>query len=202
MSPLTQNVDDMFGMLNDLQAPIEYEEETEDSRLEEEMSMNVEVDIDEDKTKNTSRFLYVEESVILVTQAHHVFYVDDPKFGNNCKVVQVIQNKRIWDVSEVDDVQNEHINILEVVVSHQVDDHIEDDHIEDDILCRIDVDPTIVERSVVRHLTDDFIYDVADTCHMQGTTTKYTDKPCTHIFVSHAAKGCTYKLLNQHLCPY
>jgi hypothetical protein len=64
--------------------------------------------------------------------------------------VQVIQNKRIWDVPEVEDVQNDHINILEVVVSHQVDDHIEDD-----TLCRNDVDPTIVERPVVRHVTDD-----------------------------------------------
>ncbi|KAA0062852.1 uncharacterized protein E6C27_scaffold2406G00070 [Cucumis melo var. makuwa] len=56
---------------------------------------------------------------------------------------------------EVEDVQNNHINILEVVVSHQVDDHIEDD-----TLCRNDVDPTIVERPVVRHVIDDFIDDV------------------------------------------
>jgi len=107
------------------------------------------------KSLNTSRFWYVEDPVILATQAHQVFYVDDPKNGSNWKVVQVIQNKRIWDVPEVEDVQNDHINILEVVVSHQVDDHIEDD-----TLCRNDVDPTIVERPVVRHVTDDFIDDV------------------------------------------
>ncbi|TYK19759.1 GDSL esterase/lipase [Cucumis melo var. makuwa] len=147
--------DDMFGMLNDLQAPIESEEETEDRRLEDEMSMNVGVVLDEDRTNNTSRFLYTEEPVILASQAHQVFYVDGPKNGSNWKVVQVIQNKHIWDLPEVDDVENEHINILEVVVSHQ-----RDDHIEDDIPCRIDVDPTIVERSVMRHLTDDFIDDV------------------------------------------
>ncbi|KAA0063200.1 uncharacterized protein E5676_scaffold2774G00080 [Cucumis melo var. makuwa] len=104
------------------------------------------------KSLNTSRFWYVEELVILATQAHQVFYVDDPKNGSNWKVVQVIQNKCIWDVPEVEDVENEHINILEVVVSHQVDDHIEDD-----TLCRIDVDLTIVERPVVHHVTDDFI---------------------------------------------
>ncbi|TYK11884.1 uncharacterized protein E5676_scaffold177G00390 [Cucumis melo var. makuwa] len=107
------------------------------------------------KSLNTSRFWYMEESVILATQAHQVFYVDDPKNGSNWKVVQVIQNKCIWDVPEVKDVQNDHINILEVVVSHQVDDHIEDD-----TLCRNDVNPTIVERPVVRHVTDDFIDDV------------------------------------------
>ncbi|TYK04755.1 uncharacterized protein E5676_scaffold68G00570 [Cucumis melo var. makuwa] len=107
------------------------------------------------KYLNTSRFWYAEEPVILATQAHQVFYVDDPKNGSNWKVVQVIQNKRIWDVPEVEDVQNDHINILEVVVSHQVDDHIEDD-----TLCRNDIDPTIVERPVVRHVTNDFIDDV------------------------------------------
>ncbi|KAA0062362.1 CACTA en-spm transposon protein [Cucumis melo var. makuwa] len=83
------------------------------------------------------------------------FYVDDPNNGSNWKVVQVIQNKRIWDVPEVEDVENEHINILEVVLSHQVDGHIEDD-----TLCRINIGPTIVERPVVRHVTDDFIDDV------------------------------------------
>ncbi|KAA0046653.1 acidic leucine-rich nuclear phosphoprotein 32 family member A-like [Cucumis melo var. makuwa] len=107
------------------------------------------------KSLNTSRFWYAEEPVILATQADQVFYVDDPKNGSNWKVVQVIQNKRIWDVLEVEDVQNDHINILEVVVSHQVDDHIEND-----TLCRNDVDPTIVERPVVRHVTDYFIDDV------------------------------------------
>ncbi|KAA0067047.1 gag/pol protein [Cucumis melo var. makuwa] len=62
----------------------------------------------------------------------------DPKNGNNWKVVLVVQNKRIWDVSEVEDVENDHINVLEIFVSHQVDDHIEDD-----TLCRTGVDPTI-----------------------------------------------------------
>ena len=56
---------------------------------------------------------------------------------------------------EVDDVENEHLNVLEIAVSHRVDDHIEDD-----TLCRYEVDPTIVERPVVRHVTDDFIDDV------------------------------------------
>ncbi|KAA0049899.1 CACTA en-spm transposon protein [Cucumis melo var. makuwa] len=35
-----------------------------------------------------------------------------------------------------------------------------DGHIEDETLCRTNVDPTIVERSVVRHIIDDFIDDV------------------------------------------
>ncbi|KAA0064223.1 CACTA en-spm transposon protein [Cucumis melo var. makuwa] len=52
----------------------------------------------------------------------------------------------------VDDVENEQLNVLEIVVEHQVDEHIEDD-----ILCRTDVDPTIVGRPVVCHVTNDFI---------------------------------------------
>ncbi|KAA0062763.1 gamma-aminobutyrate transaminase POP2 [Cucumis melo var. makuwa] len=86
----------------------------------------------------------MEEPVILATQAHQVFYVDNPKNGSNWKVLQVVQNKRIWDMPEVEDVENNHINVLEIVVSHQVDDHIKDD-----TLCRTDVDPTIIERSIV-----------------------------------------------------
>ncbi|KAA0054912.1 uncharacterized protein E5676_scaffold1163G00170 [Cucumis melo var. makuwa] len=56
---------------------------------------------------------------------------------------------------QVDDVENEHLNVLEIVVNHQVDEHIEDD-----TLCRTDVDPTIVKRLVVRHVTNDFIDNV------------------------------------------
>ncbi|KAL0549002.1 hypothetical protein IC582_013481 [Cucumis melo] len=56
------------------------------------------------KSLNTSHFWYAEEPIILATQADQVFYVDDPKNGRNWKVVQVIQNKRIWDVLEVEDV--------------------------------------------------------------------------------------------------
>ena len=92
--------------------------------------------------------------------------------------MQVIQNKRIWDVPEVEDVQNDHINIVEVVVSHQVDDHIEDD-----TLCRTDVDPTIVkDRLCVMSLTTSSTMGI-NTCHMQATTTNYSDEPCTHIFM-------------------
>ncbi|KAA0056494.1 CACTA en-spm transposon protein [Cucumis melo var. makuwa] len=83
------------------------------------------------KSLNTSRFWYAEESVVLATQAHQVFYIDDPK--------------------------------NEIVVSHQVDDHIKDD-----TLCRNDVDPTIVERPIVRHVTDGFIDNVDE--HLSHAT--------------------------------
>ena len=40
--------DDMIGMLNDLQAPIEQKEETEEDRLEAEMLRNIGIDIKQD----------------------------------------------------------------------------------------------------------------------------------------------------------
>ena len=97
----------------------------------------------------------MEELVVLATQAHQVFCLNDPKNGSNWKIVQVIQNKRIWDVPKVDDIENELFNVLEIIVSHRVDEHIEDD-----TLCRIDVYPTIVKRLIVHHVTDDFIDDM------------------------------------------
>lgn len=53
---------------------------------------------------------------------------------------------------EVDDVKDQQLNVFEIVVGHHVDDYIEDD-----TLCKLDTDPTVVERSIVRHVVDDFI---------------------------------------------
>ncbi|TYK21333.1 uncharacterized protein E5676_scaffold68479G00160 [Cucumis melo var. makuwa] len=63
-------------------------------------------------------------------------------------------NKRIWDVSVVDDFENEQLNVLEIVVGHQVDEHIKDD-----TLYMPKVDTTVIEGSVVHHVADDFIDD-------------------------------------------
>ena len=46
-----------------------------------------------------------------------------------------------------------------------------DEHIKDDTLCRIDVDPTIVEISIVHHVADDFIDDGDEQLsHQSGTS--------------------------------
>lgn len=55
---------------------------------------------------------------------------------------------------EVDDIENEQLNILEIVVGHRMDKQIQDN-----TLCRPEVDPTVVERSDVRHVAYDFIAD-------------------------------------------
>ena len=67
----------------------------------------------------------------------------------------MVQNKCIWDVLEVEDVENEQLNVLKiVVVGHRVDRHIKDN-----TLCRTDVDSTIVERPVMHHVVENFIDD-------------------------------------------
>ncbi|KAA0065670.1 acidic leucine-rich nuclear phosphoprotein 32 family member A-like [Cucumis melo var. makuwa] len=106
------------------------------------------------KSINKSNFLFPKEPVILAIKAYQVYYIDDPKNGANWKVLLVVQNKSTWVITEVDDVEDQQLNVLEIVVKHRVDEHIEDD-----TLCRLDVDPTIVERPIVRHVVDNFIYD-------------------------------------------
>ena len=77
------------------------------------------------KSINTSHFLFAEVPVILATQAHQVFYLEDPKNSTNWKIVQVLQNKRVWDVLEVEDTENDQLNVLEIiVVGHRVEEHI------------------------------------------------------------------------------
>ncbi|KAA0035765.1 uncharacterized protein E6C27_scaffold403G00400 [Cucumis melo var. makuwa] len=97
---------------------------------------------------NTSHFLFTEEPVILAMHVHQVFYLEDSKNGTNWKVVPDVQNKCIWDVPEVNDVENEQLNVLKIVVEHRVGEYIEDD-----TLCRPNVDPTVVKRPIVRHVT-------------------------------------------------
>ncbi|TYK08547.1 hypothetical protein E5676_scaffold323G00890 [Cucumis melo var. makuwa] len=78
-------------------------------------------------------------------------------------------NKRIPDVPKVDNVENEHLNALEIIISHRVDEHIEDD-----TLCRTNVDPTIIERPVVRHVIDDFIDDVDEHLSHKSTISSFS----------------------------
>ncbi|KAA0062837.1 hypothetical protein E6C27_scaffold146G00040 [Cucumis melo var. makuwa] len=111
------------------------------------------VELDSRRTTQNSGVMVIGESDASGTGNNNFYGILDEVF--NWKVVQVVQNKRIWDMPEVEDVQNDHINVLEIVVSHQVDDHIEDD-----TLCRTDVDPIIIERPIVRHVPYDFIDDV------------------------------------------
>ena len=69
---------------------------------------------------------------------------------------------------EVEDVDNDRLNVLEIAIGYRVDEHV----LEDDTLCRIEVDPTIVERPNVRHVADNFINDENDgqsSSHQNGS---------------------------------
>ena len=96
--------------------------------------------------------------MILVTQIHQVFYLEDPKNGTNWKIIQLVQNKRVWNMPKVEDTKNNQLHVLEIVVEHHVEEHI----IEDDTLCRTKVDLTIVERPNVRHFAENFIKNEED----------------------------------------
>uniref|UniRef100_A0A9I9EIC1 Uncharacterized protein n=1 Tax=Cucumis melo TaxID=3656 RepID=A0A9I9EIC1_CUCME len=63
----------MFRMLNDLQAPIKQEEETEEGFLEDEMSRNIGVDIDEDITN-----IFQD----LLNETHNALYLDCSEFSS------------------------------------------------------------------------------------------------------------------------
>ncbi|KAA0062629.1 CACTA en-spm transposon protein [Cucumis melo var. makuwa] len=58
------------------------------------------------------------------------------------------------DVFKVEDVDNEQLNVVEIIVRHWMEEHIEDN-----TLCTPNVNPIVVERSVVRHVGNDFIDD-------------------------------------------
>ncbi|TYK11871.1 hypothetical protein E5676_scaffold177G00210 [Cucumis melo var. makuwa] len=105
------------------------------------------------KLINTSPFLFAEEPVIFALR-HIKCFTSRTKNGTIWKLVQVVQNKRIWDMPEGEDIENEQFNVLEIDVEHRVDEHIEDD-----TLCRVEVDPIVVERSDVHHVAGNFIDD-------------------------------------------
>ena len=64
---------------------------------------------------------------------------------------------------EVDDFKDQQLNVPKIVVRHCVDDHIEDD-----TLCRLDVDPTMVERLIVCHVVDNFVNDDNEQLSIQS----------------------------------
>ena len=61
------------------------------------------------------------------------------------KLFQVVQNEHVWDVPEVEYIENDQLIVMKIAVEHRVDEPIS----EDDTLCRTGVDPTIVERPSV-----------------------------------------------------
>ncbi|KAA0052001.1 hypothetical protein E6C27_scaffold60G004860 [Cucumis melo var. makuwa] len=88
-----------------------------------------------DTDNNKSHRTYVELGYKSIATSHF-WFAEDPQNGPNWKIVQMVQNKRIWDVLEVEDMENQQLNVLEIIIRPRVDEHIEDD-----TLCRYDVNP-------------------------------------------------------------
>ena len=63
----------------------------------------------------------------------------------------------------MDDVEDQQLNVLEIIVRQCVDEHIEED-----TLCKLNVDPTVVERSIVRHIVEDFTNDDDEELSVQS----------------------------------
>ncbi|KAA0056379.1 hypothetical protein E6C27_scaffold186G001230 [Cucumis melo var. makuwa] len=111
------------------------------------------------KIINTSRFWYTDDPYILATQAVQVFYIDDPKLSSNWKIVQIIQNKQVWDIPESEEVEDDRFKLLEACSSIGVDESIHDIP-----FCRGDVEPTVVDHKETDNqdqsrIDDDFIND-------------------------------------------
>ena len=87
-----------------------------------------------------------------------MFYLEDLKNDTNRNIVQVVQNKHVWNVLEVEDIENDQLNVLKIIVEHRGNEYV----IVDDTLCRTEVDPTVVERPNVIHIADNFIDDEDD----------------------------------------
>lgn len=100
-------------------------------------------------------FLVYRWTFIFAIQAQQVFYLNDTKYGSNWKVVQVVQNKWIWDVpTKLEDVESEQLGLLKVLGGYCANEDIERD-----TFCRVDIDSTSMEWLVISHIDDYFIND-------------------------------------------
>ncbi|KAA0040145.1 transposon protein, putative, CACTA, En/Spm sub-class [Cucumis melo var. makuwa] len=111
------------------------------------------------KIINTSHFWYTDDPYILATQAVQVFYIDDPKLRSIWKIVQIVQNKQVWDIPESEEVEDDKFELLEACSSIGVDESIHDIP-----FCRGDVEPTVVDHKETENqdqsrIDDDFIND-------------------------------------------
>ncbi|KAH9684342.1 DUF4216 domain-containing protein [Citrus sinensis] len=60
---------------------------------------------------NVSRMWYENDPFVLAIQVRQVFYVDDYKLGSNWKVVNKMQHRHMWDVPEINDIEESFENV-------------------------------------------------------------------------------------------
>lgn len=101
---------------------------------------------------------YQSDPFVLPSNVQQVFYVNDTKFGAHWQVVQRVQHRGVWDVSELDDDDDEP-NSIELAIPNdafQQDETteavpivVEDTNYQ---YCRDDIDPEIIPSDRVMYL--------------------------------------------------
>lgn len=75
---------------------------------------------------------FVNDPYILAIQAKQVFYVDDPKFGRDWKVVQIVEQRQVWDVIEKEDNSDAYQQLQTGMVEFARDPDIDPEHYKND----------------------------------------------------------------------
>ncbi|XP_019189011.1 PREDICTED: uncharacterized protein LOC109183385 [Ipomoea nil] len=103
-----------------------------------------------------SSFWYKNDPYVLASQAKQVFYLNDPKFGLNWRVVQQFQHRHIYDENEVDSIPDDKDDTLDNNDVYQDNEMVSSNGItvglSDDIstsLHRVDVESHIVKAIIV-----------------------------------------------------
>ncbi|WMV51002.1 hypothetical protein MTR67_044387 [Solanum verrucosum] len=100
-------------------------------------------------------FWYEQDSFVLATQAKQVFYIDDPKLGENWRIVLKFQDRHLYDVPEKENSKAEsdelHIANYEVYQDISLENNsIVNDSVE--ILCQLqrdDIDSVTLDANVI-----------------------------------------------------
>ena len=110
---------------------------------------------------------YRNDPFILASQAQQVFYVNDPKFGSNWKIVEKSHHRHIWDVLEMESLEmggNEEGDISNNIETpiHVVE---EDINLETRLFNRQDVESTILDANIM----------FAQECTLQDDNSEFID---------------------------
>ncbi|XP_074560566.1 uncharacterized protein LOC141816719 [Curcuma longa] len=102
---------------------------------------------------DTSKTWYTDDPFILANQARQVYYLNDIKRGGHWKVVQKVQHREIYEVTEVDEAFEEIENNLDTDVNQDISSNeassssIVGEDLEISHLCRLDVEHQHLDMS-------------------------------------------------------
>jgi len=128
---------------------------------------------------NVEHYWYKNDPYILATQVAQVFYLDDTRLGKGWKVVQKVDHRQLYDVTETEDHTNDvayqdDISSSEENVLSNIDPQLEHLHRLDEDGCRVDA--TIVDK--IRNITPDTSHDT-DSEDEDDTLQEYwSDRDC------------------------